>query len=103
GSGAACPRGFSLIEILVVVAIIALLLSILLPSLSQARGQARSMACSSHLGQLARAEGLYQAQNREWIPGSPLTTGYYWTMTANPIYGPQDSPLASFNRLSLNL
>lgn len=97
------PRGFTLIEILVVVAIIALLISILLPSLTRAREQARGVACLANLGQLGKAEQLYQTQNREWIPGSPLTTGYFWTMTNSGTYAPQNFVNASFNRLSLNL
>jgi prepilin-type N-terminal cleavage/methylation domain-containing protein/prepilin-type processing-associated H-X9-DG protein len=45
------PGGFTLIEVLVVVAIIALLISILVPSLTAARNQARSTVCSSNLRQ----------------------------------------------------
>ncbi|MBP7934935.1 MAG: prepilin-type N-terminal cleavage/methylation domain-containing protein [Phycisphaerae bacterium] len=71
-------RGFTLIEILVVVAIIALLISILLPSLKKARDQAKSAVCLANLSSIAKAEGTYQSTDREWIPGSPLTTGYYW-------------------------
>jgi len=67
--------GFSLIEVLVVIAMIALLLSLLLPSLSRARAQARSTACVSNLGQICRAENLYEVTNGEWMPGSPWTTG----------------------------
>lgn len=96
-------RGFTLIEILVVVAIIALLISILLPSLTRAREQARGVACLANLGQLSKAELLYQTQNREWIPGSPLTTGYFWLATGETRYQPVNYTNASFNRLSLNL
>lgn len=82
-----CGRsGFTLIEVLVVVAIIALLISVLLPSLSAAREQARTVACGANLQQAARAENVYQTTNNEWIPGSPLTTGW-WLAKANPAPG----------------
>ncbi len=91
-------RGFTLIEVLVVVAIIALLISILLPSLSRAREQARSAACATNLRQLCSAENLYQTQNREWIPGSPMTTGWFWMLTNMNIWNPSQ---AGFNRLAV--
>ncbi len=74
-------RAFTLIEVLVVVAIIALLVSILLPSLKAAREQARTSVCASRLGNILRAENLYQLENQQWIPGSLLTTGWF---LANP-------------------
>ncbi|GMV98245.1 MAG: hypothetical protein AMXMBFR83_25970 [Phycisphaerae bacterium] len=48
-------RGFTLIEILVVVAIIALLIAILLPSLANARSSARAAVCGSNVSQILRA------------------------------------------------
>lgn len=47
-------HGFTLIEILVVVAIIALLIAILLPALRQARNQAYATACASNMNQATK-------------------------------------------------
>ncbi len=69
-------RGFTLIELLVVVAIIAMLLAILLPSLAQARAQAKQAVCGSNMHQLGIAMVHYLVEERDWIPGSPNTTGW---------------------------
>ncbi len=51
--------GFTLIEVLVVVAIIALLVAILLPSLQRAREMARMAVCKSNMKQLTNGMHLY--------------------------------------------
>lgn len=54
--------GFTLIEILVVLAVVALLMAVLLPSLNLARAQARSGACKSNLHQLGVGMTMYLHQ-----------------------------------------
>ncbi len=57
--------GFTLIEVLVVVAIIALLCAILLPQLSKARKQARNVVCQANLSQWAAIWAMYCQTNRD--------------------------------------
>ena len=51
--------GFTLVELLVVVAILSLLISVMLPSLSKARQQARAVTCLGRCRELGRAMTLY--------------------------------------------
>lgn len=67
---------FSLVELLAVIAIIALLLSLLMPAMHRGRALAKESVCASQLKQTGLAMGSYLVEYREWIPGSPNTTGW---------------------------
>ncbi len=58
-------RGFTLVELLVVVAVIALLISMLLPTLSKARASALDLQCASSERQLGIAFQTYNNDNQQ--------------------------------------
>ncbi|MFM8495888.1 MAG: DUF1559 domain-containing protein [Planctomycetia bacterium] len=60
--GSAC--GFTIVELLVVVAIIAVLVALLLPAVQSTRAAARRATCASHLRQLALATAGFEASER---------------------------------------
>jgi prepilin-type N-terminal cleavage/methylation domain-containing protein/prepilin-type processing-associated H-X9-DG protein len=62
------PRGFTLVELLVVIGIIALLIGILLPSLGKAREQAKKTACLSNLRQVHQSFAIYAGDNKDQVP-----------------------------------
>jgi len=57
--------GFTLVELLVVIAVIALLMAILLPALTRAREQGKRAVCLHHLQQLFIAWTMYADNNND--------------------------------------
>ncbi|MEM9883714.1 MAG: type II secretion system protein, partial [Planctomycetota bacterium] len=70
-------RGFSLIELLVVIGIVALLIAILLPALSSAKDAAAKVHCSSQVRQIGIALEVYANDFRDLYPvaGSKIDWG----------------------------
>jgi len=66
-------RGFTLVELLVVIGIIAVLIGILLPVISRARRQANTTACMATLRSLGQALYIYAAENKGSLPYSYYT------------------------------
>ena len=79
-------KGFTLVELLVVVAIIALLVSILLPALGKARESAKKVVCVSNTKQIALGCMVYLEDNELRYPdkkvkndeGNLINASYTW-------------------------
>lgn len=64
------PKGFTLVELMVVIGIIALLIGILLPALSHARLAAQAVECQSNLRQIGIGFRLYADANVGCLPAA---------------------------------
>lgn len=96
-------RGFTLVELLVVIAVIAILIGVLLPSLAGARQVAQSMVGLSNNRQLVIAQQGYSASNSGWLAG-PNTSGVIARLGTNgeQIVGSTgpDTPTQTFDWIS---
>ena len=83
-SGVSEEGGFTLVELLTVIAIISVLSAILLPALSKAREQAHATACLNNTKQLGLACHIYTGDHLDGLPynlgmvGSSFRTDLNW-------------------------
>ena len=72
-------RGFTLVELLTVIATIAVLAALLLPILSKAKVKAQRTTCLSNLRQLGLAWALYRDDNSDYLAESyPVNNAEVW-------------------------
>ena len=85
-------RGFSLVELLVVIGIVGTLIGLLLPAVQQVRESSRRAACSNNLRQSSLAVIAYESARRTLPPGRdqvprpglPLGTQFAWSSFVLP-------------------
>src|ERR1700677_3095258 len=88
----AAKRGFTLVEMLVVIGIIGVMIALLLPSLNKAQAQAIKIKCMANMQQIGQAMLIYADQNDGYLfpPNkgwpSPTTTPNVIVGTNPPQY-----------------
>ena len=94
-AGPGSTAGFTLVELLVVMAILGILLGLLLPAIQYSRAAARATQCKSQLRQLGVAMHHYLQVHGDRFPETTHTVGIYfdkaWISRLAPFHESEDS------------
>lgn len=61
-------RGFTFLEVLVVIGVTGVLIGIAVPALRAARAQGKSIVCSANMRSISQAMAMYADDNNDWFP-----------------------------------
>ncbi|HWH68089.1 MAG TPA: prepilin-type N-terminal cleavage/methylation domain-containing protein, partial [Candidatus Sulfotelmatobacter sp.] len=86
GSNSVRPAGFTLMELLLVIAILGILAALLLPALSRAKARGYSAACKNHLRQIGLALGMYVSDSGRYPAMNDWEPRQLWMDRIYPYY-----------------
>jgi len=81
--------GFTLVELLVVIAVIGILAGLLLPALSKAKAQAQTIQCLNNMKQLQLSWYLYADENGDWLSANYVVYTY-----SSGVWSPSEPSIA---------
>lgn len=85
-------RGFTLVELMVVVLILGVLAAITLPRITEGSNRAKINACKTNIDIINKQIELYHAQTESWPPTLK------WFLENHPGYFPDGSPRCPFGK-----
>lgn len=94
--------GFTLIEMLVVIAIIVLLIALVSPAINRGLERGRTAACAGNLRQMGVAHAAFMAENQgrmipaanidRYRPNGPTVARHFWFNALEPYMGSDEPP-----------
>lgn len=80
----AMSRGFSLIEILIVIGVLAILIAVAFPAIQKSRQRADAAACAQKIRQIMAGEIQYSNDNDGYLVAYRDVSGNYWSSMLAP-------------------